>query len=71
MTDNQKINKKRSIGQMAGELDIQAHVIHFWESKFPQIKPEIGKGSRRYYFDKDAQILKKIKSLLSFANTEK
>jgi DNA-binding transcriptional MerR regulator len=58
------IDKKRSIGQVGEEIGVPTHVIRFWESKFPQIKPEIGKGSRRYYFDKDLAILNKIKSML-------
>jgi DNA-binding transcriptional MerR regulator len=58
------IDKKRSIGQAAEELGVRTHVIRFWESKFPQIKPEIGKGDRRYYFDTQMEILNKIKSLL-------
>ena len=47
---NKIIDKKRSIGNAAKEVGIKTHVIRFWESKFPQIKPKIGKGSRRYYF---------------------
>lgn len=58
------IDKKRSIGEAAKELGLGTHVIRFWESKFPQIKPQIGKGDRRYYFDKEMAVLAKIKSLL-------
>ena len=58
------IDKKRSIGDASKEIGVETHVIRFWESKFPQIKPEIGKGSRRYYFDKEIAILNKVKSLL-------
>jgi DNA-binding transcriptional MerR regulator len=58
------IDKKKSIGAAAKELDVRTHVIRFWESKFPQIKPEIGKGDRRYYFDDQMEVLKKIKNLL-------
>lgn len=65
MTLSEKeIDKKRSIGEASKEIGVETHVIRFWESKFPQIKPEIGKGSRRYYFDKDIAVLNKIKSLL-------
>lgn len=60
----EKVDKKRSIGEVAKELGLETHVIRFWESKFPQIKPQIGKGDRRYYFDKEVAILNKIKSLL-------
>ena len=58
------IDKKRSIGEAAKEIGVETHVIRFWELKFPQIKPEIGAGSRRYYFDKEMAVLTKIKSLL-------
>lgn len=61
---DKKIDKKRAIGDVAKDLGVETHVIRFWESKFPQIKPEIGKGSRRYYFEKDVAILTKIKTLL-------
>ena len=60
------IDKKRSIGDAAKEIGLETHVIRFWESKFPQIKPKIGKGDRRYYFDKEIKVLTKIKSLLGF-----
>ena len=56
-----EIDKKLSIGQVADELGVESHVIRFWETKFEQIKPEIGKGHRRYYFAKDVEILKEIK----------
>jgi len=58
------IDKKRSIGDASKEIGVETHVIRFWESKFPQIKPKIGKGSRRYYFDKEIAVLNKVKSLL-------
>ena len=59
-----EIDKKRSIGHVAKELGIQTHVIRFWETKFDNIKPEIGKGSRRYYFQKDIDAIKIIKHYL-------
>jgi len=58
------IDKRKSIGDVAKELGLETHIIRFWESKFPQIKPQIGKGGRRYYFDKEIALLSKIKSLL-------
>jgi len=59
-----EIEKKRSIGHVAKELGIQTHVIRFWETKFDNIKPEIGKGNRRYYFPKDIETIKTIKHYL-------
>ena len=64
MSLKKEIDKKRSIGHAAKELDIGTHVIRFWETKFDQIKPKIGKGGRRYYFGEDIEILKKIKTFL-------
>jgi DNA-binding transcriptional MerR regulator len=59
-----KIDKRRSIGLVAKEVDIQEHTIRFWETQFSQIKPTIGRGNRRYYFDKDIDTIQKIKYFL-------
>lgn len=64
MTNGNKIGKKRSIGVISKELDLPTHVIRFWETQFPQIKPTIGKGQRRYYYDEDFEMLKSIKRYL-------
>ena len=59
------MDKKRSIGMASAELDIPTHVIRFWETQFPKlIKPKIGKGNRRYYYDKEMYILDLIKKYL-------
>jgi DNA-binding transcriptional MerR regulator len=58
------IDRKRSIGEVAAELKVKAHVIRFWEENFPQIKPEIGSGGRRYYYNKQLKILRRIKGFL-------
>jgi len=59
-----KIDKRRSIGLIAKETGIQEHTIRFWETQFSQIKPTIGRGNRRYYFDKDVSVLRKIQYFL-------
>ncbi|MSP34048.1 MAG: MerR family transcriptional regulator [Rickettsiales bacterium] len=64
LADDFGVDKKRSIGDVAHELGVEPHVIRFWEEQFPQIKPEIGKGSRRYYYNKQLKVLKKIKKFL-------
>lgn len=64
LADELGVDRKRSIGEVAKELKIETSVIRFWEEKFPQIKPEIGRGSRRYYYNKQFRILKKIKNFL-------
>jgi DNA-binding transcriptional MerR regulator len=38
----------RTISEVAGELDLPQHVLRFWETRFPQIKPLKRAGGRRY-----------------------
>ena len=54
----------RTIGEVADSLDLPQHVLRFWESRFPQIKPSRMRGSRRYYRPEDVETLKTIKTLL-------
>ena len=64
LADDLGIDRKRSIGEVARELKVETHIIRFWEEKFPQIKPEIGEGKRRYYYNKQLKILRRIKKFL-------
>lgn len=64
LSDDLGVDRKRSIGEVAKELKVETHVIRFWEEKFPQIKPEIGTGKRRYYYNKQLKVLKRIKQFL-------
>jgi len=50
------INKKKG--------NLSTHTIRFWEKNFNQIKPKILSGRRRYYTNKDIEIIKSIKFLL-------
>ncbi|MDO6589649.1 MerR family transcriptional regulator [Loktanella sp. D2R18] len=54
----------RTISEVAEWLDTPTHVLRFWESKFTQIKPVKGAGSRRYYRPADMELLGGIKQLL-------
>lgn len=54
----------RTISEVADWLDTPAHVLRFWESKFPQIKPVKRAGGRRYYRPEDMALLGGIKTLL-------
>ena len=59
------LDKKRSIGVAAKEIGVQEYVIRFWETQFPDfIKPSIGVGGRRYYYDNDINTLLKVKKYL-------
>ena len=54
----------RTISEAAEMLDVPAHVLRFWETRFPQIKPLKRNGGRRFYRPEDVEILQQIKHLL-------
>ncbi len=54
----------RTISEVAEELDIPAHVLRFWESKFPQLSPMKRGGGRRYYRPADVALLRGIRVML-------
>jgi DNA-binding transcriptional MerR regulator len=54
----------RIISEVAGDLDVPQHVLRFWESRFPQIKPMKRGGGRRYYRPDDVSLLRGIRHLL-------
>ncbi len=54
----------RTISEVADDLDVAQHVLRFWESKFPQVRPLKRGGGRRYYRPEDVEVLRQIRSLL-------
>ncbi len=54
----------RTISEVAEELDLPQHVLRFWETRFPQIKPLKRAGGRRFYRPNDIEILRAIRRLL-------
>ena len=54
----------RTISEAGEMLSLPAHVLRFWESKFPQIKPIKRAGGRRFYRPNDILALFGIKKLL-------
>ena len=54
----------RTIREVANSLDLPQHVLRFWETRFPQIRPLKRAGGRRYYRPDDLERLRIIKRLL-------
>ena len=54
----------RTISEVADDLNVQQHVLRFWETKFSQVRPLKRGGGRRYYRPEDVDILKTIHHLL-------
>jgi DNA-binding transcriptional MerR regulator len=54
----------RTISETADQLGVQQHVLRFWETKFPFIRPTKRAGGRRFYRPQDIDMLIGVKTLL-------
>jgi DNA-binding transcriptional MerR regulator len=54
----------RTIGEVAASLDLPAHVLRFWETRFKQINPLKRAGGRRFYRERDIELVIAIRRLL-------
>src|SRR6516164_5199115 len=54
----------RTTREVSEELELPPHVLRFWESKFPEIKPLKRRGGRRYYRPEDVDLLRQIRQFL-------
>ena len=54
----------RTISEVADDLHVPQHVLRFWETRFPQVKPLKRGGGRRYYRPDDVVLLRRISDLL-------
>jgi DNA-binding transcriptional MerR regulator len=52
------------IGDVARICEVPAYVLRFWESEFPQLKPNKGGTGQRLYRRKDVEVALRIKTLL-------
>ncbi|ARS28610.1 MerR family transcriptional regulator [Sphingomonas sp. KC8] len=55
----------RTIGEVASELDVAQHVLRYWETRFPQLRPLQRAGNRRYYRPADVALARRINELLN------
>ncbi len=55
----------KTIGELSQELGVAQHILRYWESKFPQLRPLQRAGNRRYYRPADVDLARKIHRLLS------
>lgn len=54
----------RTISEVAEDLGLPQHVLRFWETRFPQVKPLKRAGGRRFYRPADVELLRAVKALL-------
>jgi DNA-binding transcriptional MerR regulator len=55
----------RTIGELSAELGVAQHILRYWETKFPQLRPLQRAGNRRYYRPADVALARQIHRLLS------
>jgi len=55
----------KTIGELSEELGVAQHILRYWESKFPQLKPLQLAGNRRYYRPADTELARRIHDLLA------
>ena len=55
----------RTIGELAGDLKVPQHILRYWETRFPQLKPLQRAGNRRYYRPDDVALARRIHRLLN------
>ena len=55
----------RTIGELSADLGVAQHILRYWETKFPQLRPLQRAGNRRYYRPPDVALARRIHRLLS------
>jgi DNA-binding transcriptional MerR regulator len=55
----------KTIGELSNELGVAQHILRYWETRFPQLKPMQRAGNRRYYRPADADLARRINRLLN------
>ena len=53
-----------TIGEVSELCDVKPHVLRYWETEFPSLKPVKRRGNRRYYQRHDVLMVRQIRSLL-------
>lgn len=54
-----------TIGELSTELGVAQHILRYWESRFPQLRPMQRAGNRRYYRPTDVELARRINRLLN------
>jgi len=54
-----------TISELSSELGVAQHILRYWETRFPQLKPMQRAGNRRYYRPDDVALARRINRLLN------
>ena len=61
---NESVKVYYSISEVCTRTGLEPHVLRYWESEFPQLRPKKNRAGNRAYREKDIQIIDYIKYLL-------
>lgn len=65
MSESEKLDGALlAIGELAEKLGVPTHVLRYWETRFPELKPLQRSGRRRYYRPDDVALAERIRDLL-------
>lgn len=64
-TDEKSAGAFLTIGELSSRLGIHQHILRFWETRFPQLRPLKRSGNRRYYRPDDVALVEQIDELLN------
>jgi DNA-binding transcriptional MerR regulator len=71
MTDEPSLNGGKqagamlSIGELAERVGVPTHILRYWETRFPELRPLQRAGKRRYYRTEDVALVERIHHLLN------
>ena len=55
----------RTIGELSRETGLPQHILRYWETRFPQLRPLQRAGNRRYYRPEDVALVLRINAMLN------
>ena len=59
-----RVERRFGISEVSAMTEVPIHVLRQWEVRFSQLKPKRNRANRRYYFEADISIVRRIKELL-------
>lgn len=54
-----------TISELSAELNLPQHILRYWETRFPALRPLQRAGNRRYYRPDDVELARRIHRLLT------
>ncbi len=64
MAESKSDSAFRTIGELSAELGVPQHILRYWETRFPQLRPLTRAGNRRYYRPEDVALVRRIHGAL-------